>query len=432
MSDSLRHGAVDDSVIGDDAITEDDPVIGLDHVQVVVPRAEEARARWFYVEVLGLREIPKPEALRARGGAWFRAGGGSIHIGLVDDFQPAQRAHPALLVRDLAAMRRRLEDAGLPIGDDVPIPGYRRLETRDPFGNRIELMERLGLTAGDAGDAPAGSATSAGEVIKSRVRDQFGRTAEAYVRSQGHAAGEDLARLVALAEPHAADRALDVATGGGHTALALAPLVARVVATDLTPRMLSAARTFLAVRGIVNADFVLADAERLPFLDEAFNLVTVRIAPHHFADVRAACREMARVLRLGGRLVLIDNVAPEDLALDAFVNDLERRRDPSHVRCYTPTEWVDLIRGAGLRVTHTETMRKAHDWAEWTARSEMPADAREALERDVLAAPAAAKRECLIVEEDGHVRSWSSAALILAADKPQPGHGEPGLGEPMR
>ena len=421
MERAPGHDDADDAVIGEDA------VIGLDHAQVVVPRMEEARARWFYAEVLGLRETPKPAPLRARGGAWFRAGAQALHVGLVDAFQPAGRAHPALLVRDLDALRRRLEDAGLPIGEDAPIPGYRRLETRDPFGNRIELMERIlgaphevdqarEITTADSAD-DADTTAAGGDSIKDRVRDQFGRTAEAYVRSQGHAAGEDLARLVVLADPQPTDHALDIATGGGHTALALSPHVARVVASDLTPRMLATARDFLAERGADNVDFVIADAERLPFLDETFDLVTVRIAPHHFADVRAATAEIARVLTPGGRLVVIDNIAPEDPALDAFVNELERRRDSSHVRCYPASEWIAFIAAAGLRVTQTETMRKVHDFAEWTARSEMPADARAALERDVLAAPAAAKRECAIAVVDGRVRSWQSQSLILAAIK---------------
>ena len=171
-----------------------------------------------------------------------------------------------------------------------------------------------------------------GEAVKARVRDQFGRTAQSYVSSQTHAHGSDLDRLLELAAPQPTDLALDVSTGGGHTALALAPHVGRVVASDLTPAMLAAARRFLTEQGITNVDYVIADAERLPFLDASFDLVTVRIAPHHYADVHAACRELARVLRPSGHLVLIDNVAPEDPELDAFMNDIERRRDPSHVR----------------------------------------------------------------------------------------------------
>jgi ubiquinone/menaquinone biosynthesis C-methylase UbiE len=182
--------------------------------------------------------------------------------------------------------------------------------------------------------------------------------------------------------------------------------------------MLATARDHLSGRGIVNADYVIADAERLPFLDATFDLVTVRIAPHHYADIRAACAEMARVLRRGGRLIAIDNVAPADPALDAFVNEVELRRDPSHVRCYTAAEWHTFLVEAGVTVTHAELGRKTHDFAKWTARSRMPATQSDALARDMLAAPAAVRDHLAITSEDGRVVSWSSEFILLRATKP--------------
>jgi ubiquinone/menaquinone biosynthesis C-methylase UbiE len=281
-------------------------------------------------------------------------------------------------------------------------------------GNRLEFMQR-------AAPAPADGERverDPHDAIKARVRDQFARTAAEYVASAGHAHGDDLARLVELAAPGPGDRALDIATGGGHTALALAPNVARMTVTDLTPTMLATARDHLSGRGIVNADYVIADAERLPFLDATFDLVTVRIAPHHYADIRAACAEMARVLRRGGRLIAIDNVAPADHALDAFVNEVELRRDPSHVRCYTAAEWHIFLVEAGVTVTHAELGRKTHDFAKWTARSRMPAAQSDALARDMLAAPAAVRDHLAITSEDGRVVSWSSEFILLRATKP--------------
>jgi ubiquinone/menaquinone biosynthesis C-methylase UbiE len=147
-----------------------------------------------------------------------------------------------------------------------------------------------------------------------RVREQFGATAEDYVASRTHAAGDDLAQLVAWAEGGPAKRALDVATGGGHTALALAPHYGRVVASDLTPRMLATARAFIRARGGANVAPACADAEALPFRDAAFDAVTCRIAPHHFGDPARFVREAARVLRPGGLFLLEDSVVPDDPA----------------------------------------------------------------------------------------------------------------------
>lgn len=394
-------------------------VIGLDHVQVTTPRSKEAEVKAFYVGVLGLEEIAKPAALVARGGAWFRCGEAALHLGVEDDttFNPQHKAHPALLVRDretLATIWERLSAKGAVVLHDVQIPGYERFETRDPAGNRIEIMCHNDVEGEEGQQMNADAET---EQVKARVRETFGRAAEAYVVSPGHAGGDDLRRLVELAEPQVTDHALDVSTGGGHVALALAPHVASVTASDLTPRMLEAARAFLTSRGVANAAFVVADAEHLPFLDASFDLVTVRIAPHHYADVRAAVREMARVLRPGGRLIIIDNIAPEDARLDALANEWEKRRDPSHVREYTATEWRAFLAEAELEVAHVETGRKAHDFAPWVERVRMPDAERTALERDMLAAGEDVRAYFEIREEAGRVISWTTEYVILRAER---------------
>ncbi|HLZ21370.1 MAG TPA: methyltransferase domain-containing protein [Ktedonobacterales bacterium] len=379
-------------------------ILGFDHVQVTAPRNREAEARSFYRDVVGLSEIAKPEALVSRGGAWYQCGDLQLHLGLEDTFTPQQKAHPAFRVSNLDDIRRRLEAASAPITIDVQLPGCERFETRDPFGNRLEFLRLL-------------DANSCGEEIKQHVRDMFGPVAEAYVASPTHAAGDDLERLLELAAPRDTDIALDVSTGGGHTALTVAPYVARVVASDLTPRMLAAARRFIQSRGQRNVEFVIADAERLPFLDETFDLVTVRIAPHHYADIRAAVAEMARVLVPGGRLVLIDNIAAEDPDLDAAVNDWDKRRDPSHVREYTVVEWRSFLDSAGLRLTDEAIQRKTHPFAAWVERMRMPAEERDALEADMLTAPERVRRHFEIIERGGHVESWASDFLIARASK---------------
>jgi catechol 2,3-dioxygenase-like lactoylglutathione lyase family enzyme len=117
-------------------------VIGLDHVQLAIPAEGEDRARGFYAGLLGMTEVPKPATLSASG-CWFVGGTMSLHIGVDPDFRPATNAHPALLVDDLDALRARLVAAGCEASDNKPVVGYRRFFTADPFGNRIELMERV-------------------------------------------------------------------------------------------------------------------------------------------------------------------------------------------------------------------------------------------------------------------------------------------------
>lgn len=108
-----------------------------------MPRGREDEARAFYVGVLGFEERAKPAHLAARGGAWFRSGAAEVHLGVEEDFRPARKAHPALLVRDLPAVAARCREAGFPATSDEPLPGYSRLYVADPFGNRIELLEPL-------------------------------------------------------------------------------------------------------------------------------------------------------------------------------------------------------------------------------------------------------------------------------------------------
>lgn len=122
------------------------PFLGIDHVQLAAPRGSEARARRFFVELLGLEEIPKPEALAARGGCWFRCGAQELHVGVEDDFRPAKKAHPALRLRDEAALDalfERLSKAGIDVRrDDAELEGTVRFFVDDPFGNRMEILAR--------------------------------------------------------------------------------------------------------------------------------------------------------------------------------------------------------------------------------------------------------------------------------------------------
>ena len=181
---------------------------------------------------------------------------------------------------------------------------------------------------------------------------------------------------------------LDVATGGGHTALAFAPRVREVVALDLTRAMLDAAARHLASRGVANVRFELGDAEAMPFGTAEFDVLAARYAPHHFPQPDRFLAEAARVVRPGGRLVMFDNMAPEDDELDAFMNRFEVWRDPSHVRARRSSEWQALLRAAGFEVAAADPLvRKLYRFEEWTSKQAMPPAERDALERWLLAAP---------------------------------------------
>ncbi|HTP09568.1 MAG TPA: methyltransferase domain-containing protein [Anaerolineae bacterium] len=182
----------------------------------------------------------------------------------------------------------------------------------------------------------------------------FAQRAAFYTTSAVHKDKVVLDRLVELACVRSTDRVLDVATGTGHTAFAFAPHVREVIATDLTPEMLSEAEKLKSELGLHNVDFRIADAHALPFDDKSFDVVTCRRAAHHFTEIRRALREMRRVLRPGGRLVIDDRSVPEDDFADATLNRLDWLHDHSHVRQYRPSEWQSILHEAGFVVETVE------------------------------------------------------------------------------
>jgi ubiquinone/menaquinone biosynthesis C-methylase UbiE len=190
------------------------------------------------------------------------------------------------------------------------------------------------------------------------AREIFGRRAAHYTTSAAHTDPQVLARVVELAAPERDWSVLDVATGSGHTALALAPHVAVVTGSDLTPAMLAEAQKLQSSRTIANVSWHLSDVHRLPFADGSFDLVTCRRAAHHFARINQALAEMKRVLRPGGRLVIDDRSVPEDDFVDACMNELDRYHDESHVRQYRASEWRRMLEALGLVVEAVELYLK--------------------------------------------------------------------------
>jgi ubiquinone/menaquinone biosynthesis C-methylase UbiE len=214
---------------------------------------------------------------------------------------------------------------------------------------------------------------------QSLVQKQFGVAAADYASSKVHASGPSLERTVAAVAPRREWRALDIATGAGHTALAFAPHVASVVASDITDEMLAETAKLAAARGLSNIETAKAEAGSLPFADESFDLVTCRLAAHHFPNPAAFVAESFRVLRPGGALALVDNVSPDQslmpslnadeasLAARTF-NAYEKTRDPSHARALSLEEWDSLLAKTGFALQSSELLDQDIGFDAWTSR----------------------------------------------------------------
>jgi SAM-dependent methyltransferase len=184
------------------------------------------------------------------------------------------------------------------------------------------------------------------------VSDLWSTRAQAFRDSPTHREGPDLDLLVEMCEPAEGVKALDVATGGGHVARRLRDQGCLVITVDPAPGM---------------RPDVVGHAEELPFDDGSFDVVTCRIAPHHFEDVGKAVTEMARVSQ---RLVVIE----DNLHVDERVEEAERLRDPTHVRCYSEDEWKELLTDAGLEVERIEVLERRVNVEGWLERVETPAE----------------------------------------------------------
>jgi ubiquinone/menaquinone biosynthesis C-methylase UbiE len=240
---------------------------------------------------------------------------------------------------------------------------------------------------------------------------QFGRNAAEYLTSRPHAKGKSLDRLVALARPQPDWHVLDVATGAGHTAYAFAPHVARVWASDITDEMLALVRGEIADRKLANMRTTHAKAEALPFEDGVFDLVTCRIAPHHFDSIADFLDETRRVLKRDGTFAVVDNVVPAGSVGD-YINAFERFRDPSHLRAWTVEEWRAALRQHGFDIAHEEVLSKEMEFASWAGRHDavMQAYLRAMLEHAV----PEVKDVLTPQEANGALTFWLTEALFIA------------------
>ena len=244
------------------------------------------------------------------------------------------------------------------------------------------------------------------------VQSRFAPVAANYTRSSFHTSSERLREVLELVQPSPGDLAIDVATGTGNTAFALAPYVRRVVGVDLTREMLDQARLISAQKEVANADWVRGDAARLPFQDEAFDVYAVRAAPHHFADVDAFLNEAFRVLKPGRHAAFVDS-APPAAARD-HLHEVEIRRDPSHVRSLTLEEWVERIERAGFEIDVATARELDWDYDEWMHNMAVPAQLTEELAGVIESARGEAQELLHPARRDGKLRHAYWHCLIRA------------------
>ena len=215
--------------------------------------------------------------------------------------------------------------------------------------------------------------------LKAQAQAQFGAAADDYATSDVHAHGESLDVLLEWIEHEPHWHMLDVATGAGHTALAFAPHVAHVTAADLTEAMLRKVEELAAEQSIANIHVQSADAEALPYDDASFDLVTCRLAFHHFPNPPQALSEFARVLRPGGVLGFTDNFTVDDSTAAAYYNAYEKLRDPSHYRVPPLSELTTRIEDTGFQIESTRKLTKEFEFHAWADRQRVSSPDKQTL-----------------------------------------------------
>ena len=221
-------------------------------------------------------------------------------------------------------------------------------------------------------------------------QEQFGRQARFYAESLVHSSGESLQVVTEWVSRGRYERAVDIGTGTGFTAFAVAPYVGHILATDITSAMLGEARRLADQRGVGNLGCTLAAAEDLPFADGSLDLVTCRTAAHHFRDLPRAVAQWPMVLAPGGVLIMADTTAPEDPETALWMKGIEARRDPSHVRDLPPSEWLALLEANGFSITDTALAPVPLEFDDWVRRSGTPEAEVQRLRRDFESAPGGA------------------------------------------
>jgi ubiquinone/menaquinone biosynthesis C-methylase UbiE len=251
--------------------------------------------------------------------------------------------------------------------------------------------------------------------IQQAARDQFEKQSANYGKSHILANTDDVASALAGIEIAPGSTALDVATGGGHTAIYLASVGYRVTATDISQAMLEVASRLAAERGF-SIETRLHEAEKFPYPDNSFDIVSCRVAAHHFSDREAFVAEVTRVLKPGGHFLLIDGSGPDgEPEAEEWLHQVERLRDPSHGRFLSPRAWVSLCERHGLRVLRCDTTPFKQPDLEWYFETAgTPPENREKVRILVRDAPDSARRIFHVAQEDGKTVWWWPRVNLVA------------------
>jgi len=209
-------------------------------------------------------------------------------------------------------------------------------------------------------------------MTKDLAKIQFGREANKYVTSNIHSSQIDLQSIIDFIEPQKNWKVLDIATGTGHLAVTLAPYVESVIATDITPEMIVETAKSITAKKLTNVTTDEVDVHQIPYSNNTFDLVTSRIAPHHFYDIEKAVSEMTRVTKSGGRIFIQDTVAPEEEKAAQVFNGIEKLRDPSHVRDLSITQWKEVLEDHHNTILKVKTKTKDWPLRWWTERMSTP------------------------------------------------------------
>ncbi|UWS30130.1 class I SAM-dependent methyltransferase [Erwinia pyrifoliae] len=246
------------------------------------------------------------------------------------------------------------------------------------------------------------------------INRQFGEQANAYLTSAVHAAGADLLRLGKRLSETPEARVLDIGCGAGHASFVAAQYVKEIVAYDLSERMLATVDETAAARGYRHLTTQQGYAENLPFGDAEFDIVISRYSAHHWHDVGSALREVRRVLKAGGKMILIDVSAPGNPVLNIWLPTVEALRDASHVQDYSPGEWLTLMTESGLIIQRASQEKLELEFSSWIERMRTPEVMVQAIRAYQHSAPDDVQRYYAL-QPDG---SFSTDTLFIEAIRP--------------